>query len=176
MEPNLSEEQYFKRREKVFKRLLPGSPEPDQYKVTQTNIFRIHNRCVEKMRVGRIFLAGDAAHVCNPMGGYGCMGAILDVAGLADCFAGYLEGKADESILDAWAEIRRDKFVTYIDRRSRMNLDRISKTDPNTVLESDKFLGILKDIEGDDEKMREFLLVREHTLIFLVSSIVSSMA
>lgn len=156
---NLSEEQYLKRRELAFKKMLPGHPDPSQYKVAQTDQFRIHNRCVDKMRVGRIFLAGDAAHVCNPFGGYGCMAAVLDVAGLADCLIGYHEDKADDDIFDAYAKVRRDKFVDFIDRRSRKNLDRISKTDASTALETDPFLAMLKGMEGDAEETRKFLMV-----------------
>lgn len=157
---NLSEEEYLKRRELAFKKMLPGHPDPSQYKVTQTDQFRIHNRCVEKMRVGRVFLAGDAAHVCNPFGGYGCMAAVLDVAGLADCLIGYYEGKADEDILDAYAEIRREKFLQFIDRRSRKNLNRISKTNADTALETDPFLALLKGMEGNADETKKFLLVR----------------
>lgn len=156
---NLSEEEYLKRRETAFKKLLPGNPDPSQYKVTQTEHFRMHNRCVEKMRVGRILLAADAAHICNPFGGYGCMAGILDVAGLADCLVGYYEGKANEDILDLYAQIRREKFINFIDRRSKKNLNRISKTDPSTALQTDPFLRILKGLEGDEQKTRDFLLV-----------------
>ncbi|KID62178.1 hypothetical protein H634G_00242 [Metarhizium anisopliae BRIP 53293] len=155
---NLSEEEYLQRRELAFKKMLPGHPDPSQYKVTQTDQFRIHNRCVEKMRVGRVFLAGDAAHVCNPFGGYGCMAAVLDVAGLADCLIGYYEGKADEDILDAYAEIRREKFLQFIDRRSRKNLNRISKTNADTALETDPFLALLKGMEGNADETKKFLL------------------
>ena len=56
----LSNEEYEKRRETAFAKMLPGHPTPDQYKVTQTNHFRSHNRCAESMRVGRVLLAGDA--------------------------------------------------------------------------------------------------------------------
>ncbi|KHO01651.1 monooxygenase [Metarhizium album ARSEF 1941] len=155
---NLSEEEHLKRRDLAFKKMLPGHPDPSQYKVTQTDQFRIHNRCVEKMRVGRIFLAGDAAHVCNPFGGYGCMAAVLDVAGLAECLIGYYEGRADEDILDAYAEIRREKFLKLIDSRSRKNLNRISKTNAVTALETDPFLALLKGMEGNADETRKFLL------------------
>lgn len=156
---NLSDEEYIRRRELAFKVMLPGNPDPSQYKVTQTDQFNIHNRCVEKMRVGRVFLAGDAAHVCNPFGGYGCMAAVLDIGGLADCLIGYHTGQANEDILDAYAEIRRAKFMDFIDRRSRKNLNRISKTDPKTALVTDPFLGLLKDMEGDEAQTKAFLLV-----------------
>jgi 2-polyprenyl-6-methoxyphenol hydroxylase-like FAD-dependent oxidoreductase len=155
----LSDEQYIERRETAFKKLLPGSPDPSQYTVSQTDEFRMHNRCVEKMRIGRVFLASDAAHVCNPFGGYGCMAGILDVGGLAECLIGYYDGKADEDILDYYALIRRVKFLEFIDKRSRKNLVRISETDPETALETDSFLRMLKSMEGHEQTIKDFLMV-----------------
>ncbi|KAG5807861.1 hypothetical protein H9Q74_007657 [Fusarium xylarioides] len=154
----LTDEEYLARRPAHMKAMLPGHPDPDQYRIEQTNIYNIHNRCVESFKVGRVILAGDAAHVCNPMGGYGCMTAVLDVGGLADCFIGYYHGLADEDILDKYAEIRRDIFVKYVDPRSIKNLNRVATSDPHTVLETDKFFGILKDLQQDKNDMRAFLL------------------
>ncbi|KAF4493295.1 3-(3-Hydroxyphenyl)propionate 2-hydroxylase [Fusarium agapanthi] len=154
----LTDEEYLARRPAHMKAMLPGHPNPDQYRIEQTNIYNIHNRCVESFKVGRVILAGDAAHVCNPMGGYGCMTAVLDVGGLADCFIGYYHGLADEGILDTYAEIRRDIFVRYVDPRSIKNLNRVATSDPHTVLETDKFFGILKDLQQDSNDMRAFLL------------------
>jgi len=45
------------------------------------------------MRVGRILLAGDSAHLCNPFGGLGLLGGIVDVGGLADFLIGMHEGE-----------------------------------------------------------------------------------
>jgi hypothetical protein len=94
------------------------------------------------------------------MGGYGCMTAALDVGGLADCLIGLYRGETGEEILDRYAEVRRDIFLRYIDKRSVKNLERVAKSDPMTVVETDKFFGILKELEGDDEARKKFLLVR----------------
>lgn len=158
-ETGLTDEQYLARRDWHFKAMLPGHPEPDQYRIEQTNIYSIHNRCVPAFKVGRILLAADAAHVCNPMGGYGCMTACLDVDGLADCLIGYHEGRAGEEILETYARVRRDIFLKYVDTRSVKNLNRVSKTDPWTVLETDKFFGIITELNKDEEALKEFLLV-----------------
>ena len=158
-EGGLSDEEYEARRPAAFEKLLPGHPKPNEYRITQTDHFRIHNRCVEKMRVRRIFLAADAAHVNNPFGGYGAMNAILDVSGLADCLIGVYEGKAGDEILDLYAEIRRDKFLKYVDARSMKNMKRIINTDPNTTLEDDKLMSIFRELEGDPEATKSFLLV-----------------
>lgn len=50
-----------------LKVLLPGAPEEGEYEVLRWSPFVMNNRCVEKMHVGRVLLAGDAAHLCNPM-------------------------------------------------------------------------------------------------------------
>ena len=157
--PDLTDEEYVKRRDAVFAKLLPGNPQPSEYEITQTNTFRIHNRCVSSMKVGRIFLAGDAAHVCNPFGGYGAMSAILDVGGLADCLIGYYECKANLEILDLYAKVRREKFLKYVDERSMKNLHRISKSDPDTVLQTDKLFDIFQGLEGKPQATKDFLLV-----------------
>lgn len=87
------------------------------------------------------------------------MTAVLDVGGLADCFIGYYHGLADEDILDKYAKVRRDIFVKYVDPRSIKNLNRVATSDPQTVLETDKFFGILKDLQKDKRDMKAFLLV-----------------
>ncbi|CAK4001569.1 hypothetical protein D0859_16434 [Lecanosticta acicola] len=156
--PNLSDEEYLARRPWHLKNMLPGSPEPGDYRIEDTNLYNIHNRCVDSFRVGRILLAADAAHVCNPMGGYGCMTAVLDTGALADCFIGLHRNLASESILQKYADIRREIFLKYIDARSIKNLDRVSKTDPWTVKDTDKFFATLKDVTKDKKTLKEFLL------------------
>lgn len=157
--PDLSEEEYEKRREWHFREMLPGHPEPHEYRIEQTNMYAIHNRCADSWKVGRIILAADAAHVCNPMGGYGCMTACLDVGGLADCLIGYYEGKAGEEILETYAQVRRDIFLKYIDARSIKNLKRCAESDPWHVAENDKFFGILRELNKEKQELKEFLLV-----------------
>ncbi len=154
-------DEYLKRREWHFEAMLPGHPKPGEYRVTETNQFKIHNRCVASMRVSRVLLAADAAHVCNPFGGYGAMGGIVDAGALADCFIGYYDGRAGEDILDLYATIRREKYLAYVDRRSIMNMNRLSQLDPDRALEEDKFLRLLAENEKDPEKAKAFLLVSQ---------------
>ncbi|KAF2166187.1 hypothetical protein M409DRAFT_66689 [Zasmidium cellare ATCC 36951] len=158
----LTDDEYLARRAWHFKAMLPGHPDPDEYRIEQTNMYNIHNRCVPSFKVGRILLAADSSHVVNPMGGYGCMTACLDVGGLADCLIGYHTGQAGEDILQTYADVRREIFLKYVDARSVKNLERVSQTDPWTVLETDKFFGIIKELNQDPckEKLKEFLLKR----------------
>lgn len=165
-ETGLTEEEHIKRRDMSFsKECCPDTRDSGQYKVvvTQTSTLRIHNRRVDSMRVGRVLLAGDAAHVCNPFGGYGCMAAVFlgrSRPGLADCLAGHHQGRAGESILDDHAQVRRETFLAFVDRRSRKNMRRIyGAHDVGKLLETDSCLALLKRVEGDAEATRKFLLV-----------------
>jgi len=63
----LTAEQMRERQPKKFETILPGNPKPDQYKIVNFSPYKIHQRCVDHMRVGRILLAADAAHLCNPL-------------------------------------------------------------------------------------------------------------
>lgn len=62
-----SEEELKERLPDKLRKILPGNPEPEQYKIKTLAFFHMHQRCAPKMRVGRVLLGGDAAHLCNPM-------------------------------------------------------------------------------------------------------------
>jgi 2-polyprenyl-6-methoxyphenol hydroxylase-like FAD-dependent oxidoreductase len=64
---HLNEEELRERLPAKFEALLPGNPKEGEYQLERFNPFKLQQRCAEKMRVGRIMLAGDAAHLCNPM-------------------------------------------------------------------------------------------------------------
>lgn len=63
--------------------------------------FHCDERQVEQYRHGRVFLAGDAAHVHSPMGGQGMNTGIQDAANLAWKLDAVLGG-ADEALLDSY--------------------------------------------------------------------------
>lgn len=65
--PGLTREQYLERQPEKFRTILPGNPSPEDYKIVNFSPYKIHQRCAESLRVGRIILAADAAHLCNPL-------------------------------------------------------------------------------------------------------------
>lgn len=149
--PGLTTEQLRERLDAKFKKILPGHPEPDGYKVANFAPYKCHQRLAEKMRVGRILLAADAAHLCNPFGGMGLTGGIVDVGGLYDCLVGIHEDKADPSILDKYDEVRRGKYNDVVNPISSENIVRLFGQDPDKALENDEFLKMCKKTETDKE-------------------------
>ncbi|KAK0612711.1 FAD-dependent monooxygenase terC [Lasiodiplodia hormozganensis] len=151
----LTREELLARQPAKFEKMLPGNPKPDQYRIASISPYKIHQRIAEKMRVGRFLLAADAAHLCNPFGGMGLMGGIVDVGGLYDCLVGIHEGKADDTILDKYNDIRRQKWFDFSDPISCENLRRLWK-DPETIGDEDEFLLALKRTAVDPEFSNEF--------------------
>ena len=122
-----------------FERILPGNPKPGDYTVTNLSPYRLHQRCAEKFRVGRICLGGDAAHLCNPWGGLGLTGGFGDVMGLADCLAGIATGQADDSILDKYDQVRKSIFLNVVDPISTANFLRITTLASEEAIQKDPF-------------------------------------
>jgi 2-polyprenyl-6-methoxyphenol hydroxylase-like FAD-dependent oxidoreductase len=69
--------------------------------------FRLRHRLADRYRVGRVFLAGDAAHVHSPAGGQGMNVGIQDAANLGWKLALVAAGRADPALLDSYEAERR---------------------------------------------------------------------
>src|SRR5207344_2651508 len=65
-----------------------------------SSYFRIHHRHAPKLRVGRCFLAGDAAHVHSPFGGQGMNTGLQDAWNLVWKLDLAVRGRANEHLLD----------------------------------------------------------------------------
>lgn len=65
--PGLTKEELLARQPDKFWAFLPGHPEPGSYNIVNFSPYKIHQRCAPKFRVGRVLLAADAAHLCNPL-------------------------------------------------------------------------------------------------------------
>jgi 2-polyprenyl-6-methoxyphenol hydroxylase-like FAD-dependent oxidoreductase len=79
--------------------------------------FRIHRRAAPRFRVGRVLLAGDAAHVHSPAGGQGMNAGIQDAHNLAWKLAAVLQANADtDRLLDSYDVERREVVVGSVSR------------------------------------------------------------
>ena len=92
--------------------------------------YRVHERCLEKFRVGRVLFAGDAAHLVNPIGGLGLTGGLLDSCWLVDALLAVMQGRRDPAVLDAWAAERRRVFLEVTAPTAHENRRRLSEHDP----------------------------------------------
>jgi 2-polyprenyl-6-methoxyphenol hydroxylase-like FAD-dependent oxidoreductase len=101
-------------------------PQKNSIEVTQlgwSSRFRVHHRLADHYRAGRIFLAGDAAHVHSPAGGQGMNTGIQDALDLARRLGAVLRGGAPDSSLDGYEADRRpvaEEVVAFTDKMTRV--------------------------------------------------------
>jgi pentachlorophenol monooxygenase/3-(3-hydroxy-phenyl)propionate hydroxylase len=72
------------------------------YELVWSSVYRFHSRVVDRMRVGRVLLAGDLAHLVSPFGARGLNSGVQDAENAAWKLAFVLNGWADESLLDSY--------------------------------------------------------------------------
>lgn len=106
-------------------------PRPDPYEIAVKAIYRVSQRVAQHYRKGRAFLAGDAAHINNPLGGLGLNGGIHDAVNLTKRIALVWHGKADETELDGYESQRRPEAVTAILAQTARNKRLLEERDPS---------------------------------------------
>src|SRR5574337_80881 len=84
------------------------------YELVQFAPYRMHQRCTDSFRHGRVLLAGDAAHITNPVGGLGLTGGFLDAFVLYEALAAVIRGVADDDVLDLYAERRKQAWTDVV--------------------------------------------------------------
>lgn len=89
-------------------------------KVNWFSTYHVHHRVTQHFRKGRVFLAGDAAHIHSPAGGQGMNTGIGDAINLAWKLAAVLRGRAGDALLDSY-EAERIGFA----RRLVATTDRV---------------------------------------------------
>jgi 2-polyprenyl-6-methoxyphenol hydroxylase-like FAD-dependent oxidoreductase len=72
-----------------------------------SSFFNIHHRQVARLRVGRMFIAGDAAHIHSPFGGQGMNTGLHDVWNLVWKLDLVLHGRGNDRLLDSYSAERR---------------------------------------------------------------------
>ena len=80
-----------------------------------SSYFRIHHRQVARLREGRMFIAGDAAHIHSPFGGQGMNTGLHDVWNLVWKLDLFLKGRGNEELLDSYGKERLPVIKSVIE-------------------------------------------------------------
>lgn len=105
------------------------------------------------MRIGRVLLAGDAAHVTNPTNGFGLVSGMLDAQVLIEALAAVADGRAPESVLDRYSEERVRVFAEIASPSSVETKRLVFHSDDPVRLEED--LARLRAMANDRALLRE---------------------
>ncbi len=102
---------------------------PEPYEIAHRTLYRIHQRVADKYRVGRAFVAGDAAHINNPLGGMGLNGGLQDAFNLTERLVKVWRG-GDADLLDQYERQRRPIAIEYVKEATMRNQKLMSERDP----------------------------------------------
>lgn len=86
----------------------------DEIRIERKAVYRFHARACKRFSKGRVFLAGDAAHVTPPFIGQGLVAGLRDAANLAWKLAWVVRGRASEAVLDTYDQERRPHAAKMI--------------------------------------------------------------
>jgi 3-(3-hydroxy-phenyl)propionate hydroxylase len=132
--------------------VVPGITD---YEIVHTTLYRVHQRVAKTYRAGRVFLAGDAAHINNPLGGMGMNGGIHDAVNLTGRLARVIGGDAAEDELDRYDRQRRLVTLEYVQTQSIRNKQNLEAREEK---ERDRFRDELRRTAADPTLTRDYLL------------------
>lgn len=134
---------------KVFAGLL--GVDGETIKTSHRTIYRVHQRVAQKYNHGRIILAGDAAHLNNPLGGFGMNSGIHDAWNLVDKLKRILnDGQEAEPLLALYNRQRRQIMNEVIQAQTITNHD--------DMVDAGRQQEKLAKVLADPEKRRNYLL------------------
>jgi 3-(3-hydroxy-phenyl)propionate hydroxylase len=106
-----------------------GARDP-AYRVLYNSFYRVHQRVARNFRDGRVLLAGDAAHLNNPLGAFGLNSGIQDAANLIPKLAAVWKGEAPDELLDVYDRQRHTTTVEHVQANSIANKRTMEERDP----------------------------------------------
>jgi len=151
---SLPEETIPDRMPAYFRTILPA--DSDLPEVVQWSPYRMHQRAAERLREGRVLLAGDAAHATNPTGGLGLTSGMLDTFVLYDALAAVIGGAASDEVLDRYSDERLRVFTELASPQASEWKRLVFHSHDPERLEQD--LGMLRHVAGDPDARREGFL------------------
>ncbi|MFT3776722.1 MAG: FAD-dependent monooxygenase [Ottowia sp.] len=123
------------------------------YEIVWKSVYRFHSRMVDRMRVGRVLLAGDFAHIVSPFGARGLNTGVMDAENAAWKLAFVLRGWAEDALLDSYDSERcaasrenievtgktMDFLVPQTEDQQRIRVERLTAalTDPSVHAQID---------------------------------------
>lgn len=127
----------------------------EMYPVVHTNIYRVHRRVAETFARGRVALAGDAAHVNNPLGGLGMNSGILDAFFLSDDLERAMQSGDGEEVLGEYGQRHRHVALNVVGAQSNYNWVALRESEPEARLRQQQEL---RELAANPAEIRSYLL------------------
>ena len=130
-------------------------PRPEPYEILVKGVYRVHQRVAAAYRSGPVFLAGDAAHLNNPLGGMGLNGGLQDVLSLVPRLVDVWHGAKPDSALDGYEAQRRPEAIHAINAITARNKKLMEERDPAV---RERNLRQMAEIASDPRRAYDYML------------------
>lgn len=141
--------------ESVQRRLRQTLGSTMSFTVAYSGTYRVHQRVADTFVKGRILLAGDAAHINNPIGGFGLNGGVHDACNLASKLSEVWHGRATNAALELYSRQRRTIALEVVQKNSIRNKNLMDERDPDVRLRNQQTMHA---ISLDPRRSREYLM------------------
>jgi len=138
----------------IEKRLQGFHPRNTAFEVVHRNLYEVHQRVANKYRQERVLIAGDAAHINNPLGGMGMNFGFHDSFNLTEKLNEIWYKGGSEDLFDLYERQRKTVASEYLQTQTienKKNLERKNQAD------RENFFDELRDIVSDNNKQRKYL-------------------
>lgn len=152
IQPGMSDEWVWENAKERVKELLPG---PEPFEIVQAAQYRVHQRQVKQYKVGRVVLVGDAAHLNNPIGGFGLTTGMTDAGCIAEALGLVVNGVKPESFLQAACDKRLEIFRDISNPGSQRFKKLVQQNPKNIPAEDREFF---KRLQEDKDFQNQSLL------------------
>ena len=158
-DPNMTEEELLDI-EFLESRIQGFAPKKQKYTISHSTLYPVNQRVAETYRKGRVLLAGDAAHVNNPLGGMGMNGGVHDGVNVSEKLVQILNEGASDNLLDLYDRQRRSIAVEYVQAHSIRNKKIMEEKDPSIRKQrQDEIKAVLDDQEKSLELMMQVSMI-----------------
>lgn len=140
------------KKEEVFERLIGKA----DVETAHRTVYHVHQRVAKSFRQGRAILVGDAAHLNNPIGGFGMNSGIHDAANLLEKFVGiFKHGLQPDDALTQYERQRREITHAFTQAQTIRNLEYLAQGEGK---QHELRKAEMQAVAADPERRRQFLL------------------
>ncbi|HEX5497174.1 MAG TPA: FAD-dependent oxidoreductase [Mycobacteriales bacterium] len=144
----------------IARRLQGVADHPPGYRVIDRQLYPVHQRVAETLRVGPVLLAGDAGHINSPLGGMGLNSGLHDAVDLAIRLARVWYGDTDgsggpDAELDAYSARRRAVALEFVRADTHRNTVMLAERDEAVRARNRRELA---EVAADPVRAREWMM------------------
>ncbi|MBO1073851.1 FAD-dependent monooxygenase [Roseomonas marmotae] len=139
---------------RIQQRMQEVLPKSGDYEIKHRTAYRVHERVAERYVTGRVLLAGDAAHVNNPLGGMGMNGGIHDAFNLAEKLTRVWKGE-NAALLGRYERQRRKVALDVVQQQALRNRATLNQRDPEVRRAA---LDDLRSVANDPVRHKDYLM------------------